>query len=189
MISEDAFPTKLKHPPPVRLRACAPSSLTPPQGGSGCWALCKGGERPAKGFSTTPQGKYACGAFTALAGNTSLIPSRRARRIEGLTRPRREGQTGRIGNASKGSALRYKRSFLGVVEKAPLTRGVGGRTRPGRERSWQGRMGGVGGNNTLPVPLALLRLETNPPGPPCQGGKGHAPAPETGFSTTPSRGE
>ena len=33
-------------------------------------------------------------------------------------------------------------SRLGVVEKAPLTRGVGGRTRPGRERSWQGRMGG-----------------------------------------------
>ena len=35
--------------------------------------------------------------------------------------------------------------------------------------------GGVGGNSTLPVPLALPRLETNPPGPPCQGGKGHAP--------------
>ena len=36
--------------------------------------------------------------------------------------------------------------------------------------------GGVGGNSTLPVPLAPFRLvKSNPPVPPCQGGKGHAP--------------
>ena len=44
--------------------------------------------------------------------------------------------------------------------------------------------GGVGGNNTSPVPLALPR--PNPPGPPCQGGKGHAP--DEGFFNSPSRG-
>ena len=43
--------------------------------------------------------------------------------------------------------------------------------------------GEVGENNTLPVPLALPRLETNPPGPPCQGGKGHAP--DEGFFNSP----
>ena len=42
---------------------------------------------------------------------------------------------------SKPSTTVVNSSRLGVVEKAPLTRGVGGRTRPGRERSWQGRMG------------------------------------------------
>ena len=39
-------------------------------------------------------------------------------------------------------------------------------------------------NSTLPVPLALPRLETNPPGPPCQGGKGHAP--DEGFFNSPA---
>ena len=46
--------------------------------------------------------------------------------------------------------------------------------------------GGVGGNRTLPVPLALFRLETNPPGPPCQGGKGHkGHAPDEGVEKSP----
>ena len=44
--------------------------------------------------------------------------------------------------------------------------------------------GEFGGNSTLPVPLALPRLETNPPDPPCQGGKGHAP--DEGFFNSPS---
>ena len=44
----------------------------------------------------------------------------------------------------------------GVVEKAPLTRGVGG----------------FGGNHAS---FALPRLETNPPDPPCQGGRSDVP--------------
>ena len=82
-------------------------------------------------------------------------------------------------------------SPLGVVEKAPLTRGVGGqRDRGGSVHGKEG-WGGVGGNSTLPVPLALPRLETNPPGP-CQGGKGHAPDEgffnSRGFVCRPTRG-
>ena len=99
-------------------------------------------------------------------------PANDGRDVCSLGRQRAGCQAGR-GDARRCGGVNSERG--GVVEKAPLTRGVGGRTRPGRERSWQGRMGGVGGNSTLPVPLALPRLETNPPVPPCQGGKGHAP--------------
>ncbi len=130
-------------PPPARLRAYALTSLTD---------FPLGKPDPQGVVEKPPQGKNACGAFAALARNTSLLgrqtnprsslgfdihhsrqtlihqsrqtlihQSRLTRddtppssRVGALAR-RIEGEPGRIGSASKGSALRYKRSFLSRV--------------------------------------------------------------------------
>ena len=55
-------------------------------------------------------------------------------RVGALAR-RIEGEPGRIRSASKGSALRYKRSFLGVVEKPGFGSGRYGRSRGGRHEA------------------------------------------------------
>ena len=69
-----------------------------------------------------------------------------------------------------------KTSLVGVVEKAPLTRGVGGFM----ARKDGGESEGI---VLYPSRSPSLGWKPTPPGPPCQGGKGHAP--DEGFFNSP----
>ena len=75
------------------------------------------------------------------------------------------------------SSSTSNRSLFGVVEKAPLTRGVGGFM----ARKDGGESEGI---VLYPSRSPSLGWKPTPPGPPCQGGKGHAP--DEGFFNSPS---
>ena len=133
--------------------------------------------RPTRGWKKSPLTRGVGGVM--------------ARGVGGKTRPRREcfaaTEEGVFCRDRGGSVLpRPRRECFAATEEGVFCRDRGGSVH-GKE-GW----GGVGGNSTLTVPRALFRLETNPPGPPCQGGKGDAPrrggkghAPDEGVEEKP----